>query len=41
MPSPGTIAISSVENTVIQGDSIEFMRRLPDASGDMIFAGPP
>ena len=41
MPSPGTIAISSVENTVIQGDTIEVMRRLPDASVDMIFADPP
>ena len=41
MPESGPTEIGMVENAIIQGDCIEVMRGLPDASVDMVFADPP
>ena len=41
MTKTKSLSINKIENTVIHGDSIEVMRKLPSASVDMIFADPP
>ena len=41
MPDTKPLSISAVENTIINGDAIATMRRLPAATVDMVFADPP